>query len=330
MSYVGYVLPNVAFQGVRTASFNGTGSQTVFTLPAPASSAASIEVVVNNVQQSPYDGSYSVNGSTLTFSEAPSSGTNNIYVAYRDQTFMSTVPGDGSVTPAKLSGGRPFWNSNGHVSIGHESPTFFTGSGLSIYNADAARLKLGDSTSGVGNGDGLEIVYDGEAYIWNRENTAMLFGTNGTARMQIDASGRVTMPYQPAFIAVKSGNQIPNTTATTKVTYEDTELNDGGAYNTSTSRFTAPVAGKYLFIILFNPYNISNALYNVLLYKNGSAIRNLARGNMSSDSDLCLPSSVVLNLSANDYIEVYVQIADTAWGISGGGYWNSFSGYLLG
>ena len=169
-------------------------------------------------------------------------------------------------------------------------------------------------------------ITGGDAYI-QRSNGS------GTSEYDIRLNpfgGRVRMPNQTAFIAVKSTNQTPNTADTTKVTYDVTDLNIGGAYNTSTSRFTAPVAGNYLFIILFNPYNISNALYNVILYKNGGSVRNLTRGNMSSDSDLCLPSSVVLNLSANDYIEVYVQIADTAWGISAGVYWNSFSGYLLG
>ena len=154
--------------------------------------------------------------------------------------------------------------------------------------------------------------------------------TVGTDQLTVDGSGRVTMPYQPAFLAFKTVNQIPNTTATTKITYDTTELNIGGAYNTSTSIFTAPIAGNYLFIVLFNPYNILNAQYQVILHKNGSPIRNLTRGIMSSDSDICLPSSVILNLSANDYVEVYVQVNDTSWGISNGSYWNSFSGYLLG
>ena len=137
MAYLGYTLPNQAFSGVRTASFNGTGSQTVFLLPAPAANALSLEVIVNNVQQSPYDGSYTVNGSTLTFDEAPSAGTNNIYVIYRDQAFMSTVPTDGSVTtakivdnaittakiaqgaviPADLSTGGPSWDTSGNLSL---------------------------------------------------------------------------------------------------------------------------------------------------------------------------------------------------------------------
>lgn len=93
MSYIGSSatpLP-VNFSAVQSQGFNGTGSQTTFTLNRSVGSAASIEVLVNNVQQSPYDGSYSVSGTTLTFSEAPSAGTNNVYVVYRDQSLGSLV-----------------------------------------------------------------------------------------------------------------------------------------------------------------------------------------------------------------------------------------------
>ena len=40
------------------------------------------------------------------------------------------------------------------------------------------------------------------SYILHNESaTPMLFTTSGTERMRIDSSGRVTMPYQPAFRA---------------------------------------------------------------------------------------------------------------------------------
>ena len=86
MSYIGSsaAVTPVAFSGVNAQSFNGNGSTVAFTLNRPVSSVKAIEVVVNNVQQSPYDGSYSVNDTTLTFSAAPSTGTGNIYVVYRD------------------------------------------------------------------------------------------------------------------------------------------------------------------------------------------------------------------------------------------------------
>lgn len=64
--------------------FSGNGS-TTFTLSYNVVRTTDIEVVVNNVQQNPFDGSYSiVNNNILTFSEAPSTVSNNIVVSYKN------------------------------------------------------------------------------------------------------------------------------------------------------------------------------------------------------------------------------------------------------
>lgn len=105
MAYIGSSaapLP-VAFAGVQSEPFNG-GSAT-YTLSRSVAKTSDIEVVVNNVQQSPFDGSYSVSGKTLTFSETVSAGTGNIYVTYLDMPIGSLVPVDSSVSTAKLAPG---------------------------------------------------------------------------------------------------------------------------------------------------------------------------------------------------------------------------------
>ena len=65
------------------ASFNGDGSTVVFTLPLGVSFPHQLEVTVNNVQQAPLGVAYTVSNLSLTFSEAPSAGSNNIIVIYR-------------------------------------------------------------------------------------------------------------------------------------------------------------------------------------------------------------------------------------------------------
>lgn len=107
MGYVGNTPTTIQgyFQGVESKSFNGNGSDQDFTLDRAVANTYDIEVVVNNVQQSPYDGSYSVSGTTLSFSEAPSTGSNNIYVTYRDTPQPTIAPTDGSVTTAKIADG---------------------------------------------------------------------------------------------------------------------------------------------------------------------------------------------------------------------------------
>ena len=83
--------------------FSGDGSTTGFTLTRSVQKEVDIEVSVENVRQEPIT-AYSVSGTTLTFTGAPPSGTNNIYVVYRnfDSGAQVYVP-DGSITYAKLA-----------------------------------------------------------------------------------------------------------------------------------------------------------------------------------------------------------------------------------
>ena len=83
--------------------FSGNGSTTAFTLSRAVQKAVDIEVFVENVQQEPLT-AYDAIGTSLTFTGAPPSGTNNIYVVYRnfDSGAQVYVP-DGSITYAKLA-----------------------------------------------------------------------------------------------------------------------------------------------------------------------------------------------------------------------------------
>lgn len=81
--------------------FNGTGSQTAFTLSTTPGFANAVSVEVSGVgQRSGID--FSVSGTTLTFTSAPPSGTNNIYVT-TISSYAGGVPNDKSVTSAKLA-----------------------------------------------------------------------------------------------------------------------------------------------------------------------------------------------------------------------------------
>ena len=86
--------------------FNGNGSTTAFTLTQTPSgnSANNFLVFVDNVYQR-YGSSYAytVNGTTLTFTSAPSSGTNNIQVIQLSQANTINTVADSTVTKAKLS-----------------------------------------------------------------------------------------------------------------------------------------------------------------------------------------------------------------------------------
>jgi hypothetical protein len=77
MSYIGSVPTTASFPFDQ---FSGNGSTTAFTLTYAPASTTSIIVAISGVVQNP--NLYSVIGTTITFSPAPPSGTNNISVLY--------------------------------------------------------------------------------------------------------------------------------------------------------------------------------------------------------------------------------------------------------
>ena len=85
--------------------FNGNGSATAFTLtrtPA-ANSAANYAVFVDNVYQR-YGSSYAytVSGTTITFTSAPPSGTNNIQVIQLNGVNTLNTVANGAISKVKL------------------------------------------------------------------------------------------------------------------------------------------------------------------------------------------------------------------------------------
>ena len=88
--------------------FNGDGSTVAFTMtrtPA-ANNAANFAVFVDNVYQR-YGSSYAYTtvGSTLTFTSAPPSGTNNIQCIQLNGVNTLNTVADGSITSAKIADG---------------------------------------------------------------------------------------------------------------------------------------------------------------------------------------------------------------------------------
>ena len=80
MAYIGNN-PEVNVFTAKVDKFSGTGACTQFTLTRSIDDANAIQVIVNSVPQTPIS-SYSVTGGIITFTEAPSSGTENIVVNY--------------------------------------------------------------------------------------------------------------------------------------------------------------------------------------------------------------------------------------------------------
>ena len=108
MSYIGSAPTTQSFIS-GTDFLSGTGSQTQYSLSRIVNTVNDIEIFVSNVAQDP--SSYSVTYNILTFSGAPPTGTNNIYVRYLSTTLQAYNPTQGSVLPTTLSSGGPTWDS---------------------------------------------------------------------------------------------------------------------------------------------------------------------------------------------------------------------------
>ena len=154
--------------------------------------------------------------------------------------------------------------------------------------------------------------------------------TTGAAleRLKIDSAGRMTLPYQPAFQAYSTTNaSIPS--GTNVLPFNATNFNIGSHYNTSTYRFTAPVAGRYLFSVNLNLYTAPGIMMPSVRI-NGSSVYhgNRLSANISGDNNLNMV--VILSLSVNDYVESLSSAQGSSANLSNGATWTRFEGYLLG
>jgi len=170
MAYVGTPIDTRnQFQSLVGKRFNGDGSTTAFTLDVAPSSTLDIEVFVGNVRQDP-NSAYTLSGTTLTFTGAPPSGTNNIYVVHQAKSVGTINPGANSVGVTELnlsdgSNGQAITtNGSGTLSFSTVSATadgFFATSGLSSKDlGNGLHIKTGDSTASSPNSGGDELIIE--------------------------------------------------------------------------------------------------------------------------------------------------------------------------
>ena len=130
--------------------FSGNGSTTAFTLSRPVASVAQVQVVIDNVAQNP-SSAYTISGSTITFTSAPLSGTNNIYVYYTSPITQVIAPGQGTVSSTSFASS----TGSGAVVLATSptlvTPALGTPSALVLTNATGLP-QAGLGTNVVGNG----------------------------------------------------------------------------------------------------------------------------------------------------------------------------------
>jgi len=229
--------------------FSGNGSTTAFTLSRPVASVAQVQVTIDNVAQNP-SSAFTVSANTITFTSAPLSGTNNIYVYYTSPITQVIAPGQGTVTSESF-GTITNFTTTGNTVLGDATTDTLTvgvtgivkdssgnvGIGgtpvktLSILPTSIRRMDFYVRDPGVDdslvirsqhatNNNIRDMILEGSTV---KVFTGADSGGSGSERMRIDSSGNVlvgaTTPY--------SGT-VSNVTATTGV--------DIGSSSTATSK----------------------------------------------------------------------------------------------
>ena len=159
---------------------------------------------------------------------------------------------------------------------------------------------------------------------------------NSITAMTIDSAGRVLQPAKPAFRAEKrSGNQTYSG-GQPKITFEHEAFDIGGNYDTSNSRFVAPVSGVYFFQSILRFVGDNNTLDygKLMLFINGSINSDLFQFNVRTDymQNSHINGSCLVQLNANDYAEINVEMSGNNPVIHAhsGGARTYFTGFLVG
>jgi len=186
---------------------------------------------------------------------------------------------------------------------------------------------------------GIYAVSEDTAAGYNRQVGLAIhtcsFDAGHREAMRISGTGIITKPLQPSFQAIRGASRANQATFTGDgdiLQFDQTTYNIGSAYNTSTFRFTAPVAGRYLFFCTSRYDGTPAGSYNRLtLHINGSSLsfiygHTISGNNHSTDYE-SMTVSAVLNLAVGDFVDV-------RGGRNGGGgalqFESQFSGILIG
>ena len=96
MAYLGNK-PKNNLLTMNSSQYSGNNILTNFTLSQSVGNVNEIEVYVGNVRQDPFSAYSVTGGTTLAFTAAPPTGTNNIYVVYQGKAVGTTTPGENSI-----------------------------------------------------------------------------------------------------------------------------------------------------------------------------------------------------------------------------------------
>ena len=228
-------------------TMTGDGSDTTLTLSINPTVENNTQVYIDGVYQN--KDTYSVSGTTLTFSTAPPAGSAVEVMTITPSVVSLLVPADGSVTPAKIASGDFYFDTNtlyvdstnNRVGIGTASPS----QALTVNGTDARIYLTGANTDidmdasangqlhldGNAYGFGIALNASGANLYTNSVSRDLIFGVNETEVMRVTNSNVGIGTSSPEYnLDVTAAD---NVTTTTAISVQNSSRNYGlglGAY----------------------------------------------------------------------------------------------------
>jgi hypothetical protein len=195
MPYIGNSVQNQGF-APAIDYFNGNGVTVTFTLSRPLASVAQIICAIDNVIQNP-SSAFTVSGNSITFTSAPLSGTNNIWVEY---TSLITTYAAISQDPSVIG---DITASGGYLATGDFGNSYIDGT-IVDYVTGNARITTGpvdDMTFYHGGSSArsemMSLYYAGGAKVYG--TTALTIPVGTTAERPTGATGMIRMNSTTGF-----------------------------------------------------------------------------------------------------------------------------------
>ena len=206
MAYLG-ASPLASFASPSKDTFSGDNSTTAFTMGQSVGDPNQIEVFVDNVRQEPTS-AYTVNGTTLTFTGTPATGSNNIYVIHKQGVIgnglLPTSGRDsdrvGSLTVDGNSTVKGNLNTQGNL-IGNVVHPF------TLDGTDGSSTNAGDNILEETDGDMLlqETASDDLNKIGQVDTSTFQFDNNVLVKGSVEVQGNLKAPTTGDTVVIETG-----------------------------------------------------------------------------------------------------------------------------